>query len=496
MSNFLTNNEIRVIKAMLKLDPKLTKQAIHSYFSRPGRDINQARITDIENGRLGKDLPPATPKEALAYMHRYSNACRLTNTFPPPTAMQNSKVGLAQLSLCLNCWPVGQGLFLSGLISSSKGGSFSWVYDCGSISKPTSKGPVLPRALKDFRNQHNGNCIDMVTLSHFDEDHVNGITDLIKGTKIKALVLPYVDLLQRLFIAFDEQIATDDPLFEFFVNPTAYLSERADIDQIVFVPPVGPDDIAPETPEVPGPEGPIDGARFEVRDPIEGDVDDPTLIDQKSSYVRQLRKGGKIVIPSYWEFLPYNDASRFPDVSNHFRTSVVQVVNSILANPKNCSAELKHLKDIYDRNFGNSGRRRNIISLFLYSGSISKNLRIQRHISTHQVRWNGAYTNFGQLFTGDGYLKTQTQLAALTRYLSADRRLERAGVVQVMHHGALGNWHPGVAKALSPAVSIFSSDPNRAPTYHPNSEVLRDFWPYCPVQVDKDTGFHLHLDLA
>jgi hypothetical protein len=62
-----------------------------------------------------------------------------------------------------------------------------------------------------------------------------------------------------------------------------------------------------------------------------------------------------------------------------------------------------------------------------------------------------------------------------------------------MHHGARGCWHTGVAKALSPYFSVFSSDPDRSPLKHPHAEVVRDFLPYGPVQVDKKQLFTINI---
>lgn len=68
-----------------------------------------------------------------------------------------------------------------------------------------------------------------------------------------------------------------------------------------------------------------------------------------------------------------------------------------------------------------------------------------------------------------------------------------------MHHGSKENWHVGLAGKLKPAVSIFSSDPNhkhgRAKEGHPHQQVLRDFWPWCPVRVDKVSFFVFKADL-
>jgi hypothetical protein len=58
-----------------------------------------------------------------------------------------------------------------------------------------------------------------------------------------------------------------------------------------------------------------------------------------------------------------------------------------------------------------------------------------------------------------------------------------------MHHGAEDNWHKGVAARITPLFSVFSSDPEHKKYKHPHAPVLRDFWRYGAVQVDKRTGF-------
>ena len=68
--------------------------------------------------------------------------------------------------------------------------------------------------------------------------------------------------------------------------------------------------------------------------------------------------------------------------------------------------------------------------------------------------------------------------------------MDRAGLFQVMHHGARPNWHVGLAAVVKPAASIISSDPGYTHG-HPDADVLRDFWPWHPVRVDKREGFEI-----
>lgn len=67
-------------------------------------------------------------------------------------------------------WPVGQGLFYTGIID-----DFTMVYDVGTLSKQT----FLKKQIEIFEGEldyyHQNKVIDVLFLSHYDRDHINGI---------------------------------------------------------------------------------------------------------------------------------------------------------------------------------------------------------------------------------------------------------------------------------------------------------------------------------
>jgi len=484
----LSDAEIALIKGMAQVRPRLSYQAILSYFTRPGRDINHRLIPLIVGGWLRSEVATAPPGAVIAFMSALTSVRYPVATFfhnvGKATAMASPFVALLEL----NWWPVGQGLFMSGRLESAQGGDFTWVYDCGSISEKTIRDKAIGQYNKTTARQ-----IDLVTLSHFDEDHINGIVELIRGRTIGTVLLPFIPLWQRLLIALGEGIPVNSALFEFFVDPVAYLAsvEGTEIGEIVFVPSAGPDDAAAPAPEEGDPDGPIEGAKIDYGKPPEDSAENLELTADRSVRAGHLRPGGRIAIPSLWEFVPYNDAQMQPRVTPSFTRRANIVASALIRTPKRRYKALKLLKKIYIRTFGKGSKPQNLISLFLYSGPVGSRLKLAHDSATSRVTWSAARDNYAQLFTGDGYLHTPAQLQALQHFYAKDRRLARAGILQVMHHGASANWHNGVASTLAPAVSIFSSDPARKPHHHPNADVLRDFWPWCPVQVDRSNGFHL-----
>ena len=79
-------------------------------------------------------------------------------------------------------FPVGHGGFAFENID-----DYSIVFDCGSNSCPTR----VTEYIRELGTMRKGK-IDMLYISHFDKDHVDGITQLINTVGVKRAVIPYV----------------------------------------------------------------------------------------------------------------------------------------------------------------------------------------------------------------------------------------------------------------------------------------------------------------
>lgn len=91
---------------------------------------------------------------------------------------------------------VGQGLFASGALLDpyKQKPRFLWVYDCGSASKGAfdSISKNIDHSLDELAKVgRQADTIDLLTLSHFDQDHVNGVVQLLARFKIKIHSHPY-----------------------------------------------------------------------------------------------------------------------------------------------------------------------------------------------------------------------------------------------------------------------------------------------------------------
>lgn len=415
---------------------------------------------------------------------------------------------------------VGQGLFSTGALirRGAVGPRFRWAFDCGTVSGQR----LIVKAMDDLAWPNPDTLeFDLVAISHFDADHISGLAELLARFPVRTLMLPYAALAVRLALAFAQGVDPASPVFRCFIDPVGYIRslDGGDrIERILLVPPSG-DEGPPAERE--GPERPLDP---DDRDGREEREDAKRRIELYAETVgldeaargdlllandvpgdvglAMLAPGGRLQVGDIWEFVPYNNAELAPANLAAFALAVAERRQALLdaaadwrarqgpPKPmrKAIRAKIDALKAFYDASFGAGPEARNLISLFLYSGPLPA-LRAREETIFYAPHFQfefleGEAPPIAQLSTGDGYLDTPQRLDALVRYLSVER-VARVGVFQVMHHGAWPNWHKGVAARFAPLVSIFSSDPGRGGTYHPNAEVLRDFWPYGPVQVDK-----------
>lgn len=134
---------------------------------------------------------------------------------------------------------VGQGLFYSGMINREGGGTFSFVYDCGTESSMNS----LHRKIDDFKDLlpyvRNGDKkkIDLLVISHMHDDHVNGLEYLLEDLAVDTVVMPYTDetisILARIESS-DIYSKDEEFLSSFYKNPIEWFSQK-EVHRIMLI---------------------------------------------------------------------------------------------------------------------------------------------------------------------------------------------------------------------------------------------------------------------
>ena len=105
-------------------------------------------------------------------------------------------------------YPIGQGTFSAQIICGPKE-KYVCVYDCGSTTSKAGKSNIEKFA-KELHGKSSG-IINMLVISHLDDDHINGVRELYKeGFRIDRVVLPYMTRWERLLYVFSR---TEDMSF-------------------------------------------------------------------------------------------------------------------------------------------------------------------------------------------------------------------------------------------------------------------------------------------
>lgn len=501
----ICRRDVRLILAMI--DAGLKDQQIHAFFSQPGRDFNPREILDLRSANRSILPPPATRAQLQAFLDCWC-------TYPPISHIWDwhCTQGLDEdvWQVAYRFHPVGQGMLHSGELRQGRRQPFNWVYDCGSVTAAAQVESEL-YDLCIARNAGHGAKpnLDFVALSHFDADHISGLVYLLGLFEVKMILLPFLQLWQRFWIAASSD-DLDADFLQFLVDPVGYLRgvDGGGEARIVFVPPSadGPPPAPDAGPPV-SPRGEVDDRPMKLRLETErvlgvvgGEI--PGVTGQGLSAAEFLKVGSVLDIDGLWEFVPYNDAHQAKRCPAGFPATLEPLIKALLAanNPADRKKAQDALKAHYDKTFGGSPYRRNIISLFLYGGPVSTpteacfetgetllgNMAWQNE--PERSRLSG--TNFSMLFTGDGSLNSKPRRTGFESFFTPYGRLYKASVFQVMHHGASGNSSPEVAALVTPRASIFCSDPSKGQN-HPDADVLRQFWPYNCIQVDDAIGWQM-----
>ena len=118
-------------------------------------------------------------------------------------------------------YPVGQGFFYSGTIYNDSSEPFQLVYDCGS-NNMSVLNECISYYKKEFHIDFDKKAkikIDMLVVSHFDADHVNGLIKLLEKTEVEQMYIPYYN----------------NPAILYLVNYIIESAQSANVKKIVLV---------------------------------------------------------------------------------------------------------------------------------------------------------------------------------------------------------------------------------------------------------------------
>jgi len=384
--------------------------------------------------------------------------------------------------------PVGQGLFATGQLALLPKGSapnYRWVHDCGSTV--TGPGSALEREALRYRGELKGERVNLLIISHFDNDHISGLATALKGVGIDRIVLPRVAPEIRLALAVAG--ASKPPTaasVRVLLNPTTAIRALLDAQNVPIT------YIDEDTDESAFPPLGKDGAPRDNPAPLNPDNDEAL----NEANVSTRPSGPMVAIVDRWEFCFYNRPTPL------INPGVLAQVRLLLRFYRRGSISLEglvaFLKLVYETALGLKDKvAHNNISLITYSGPISPTeihesvARVFRaETGPRAAAWARHEPNgrLAVLYTGDVTLRVKFSKVLRDKLSLPPSRWDQIGTFQVPHHGSKYSWKVPTLAGWGHRWSIFSAEPTEGSTYHPHDEVWREFTAHGPLLVNKDQG--------
>ena len=319
--------------------------------------------------------------------------------------------------------PVGQGSFYTEIHNIMADDEHCVVFDCGTIGGMD----CLKKSVKDtFKKDQ---VIDALVISHFDEDHVNGIKHLDRRCKIKNIIVPQFNNHKWFYIVAD-YVARGGRSVNMDVCNLEIFRRRG--IRIIEVKPMDDEDTG-------------NGER--TMDLLLGDGEGKLILTPSGTH---MNLSGSINVDGgsvKWVYIPIN-CTLGKDIAR-LETKLNSVVSGFTTQPAGAmkNAIEKHRKEINDAYkdvFGNS----NASSLCMYSGLDDAKWNIPLRINFAGDYWRRRrHRTEACLYTGDSELRNLTKLKYIERVIGTLK--ERIGLLQIPHHGSIENTDAGIFDMFS-----------------------------------------------
>ncbi len=419
-------------------------------------------------------------------------------------------------------WPVGHGAFYTEVLHTPRG-PISVVYDCGGKDTQIITDNVnhllsrLPKA--------NGRpVVDMVFISHFHKDHINGLQYLLKNADVKNLIIPQIDqnaLLEAyLYNAITNANGDNGDVDSDEQNIIFQLVQEGEIEGNTNIVQVELYNNAER------PRNDNQESREESQNKGRQDNEITYDVDNKNPLTNQLSSGQIISVKyleEWWEYIPVNvfenAQSKLQSLINELAkivynsTSLVNqghvdfsLLKSYLKNNS-----IKQIKEVYEKVFGKND---NIYSLLLYSGS----MKYERQECNLLRFFGDCLCDFGEccgrhhccnccfegyirhavscLYTGD--FEPESKLNGQT-FVNIVREILRErwfyiGMVQIPHHASSNNY----SNALYNFPKFAFANVNSHGDISFSQSVIRDIpWMGCRTMIvtekDNQQDFIIHF---
>ncbi len=412
--------------------------------------------------------------------------------------------------------PAGQGGFHTGELCIGQT-RLRYIYDCGSTKQDHIDTAVNAYA-NSLPDDKGDSAVDILFISHFDEDHIKGLKTLFGKVEVKSAVIPYIDEFERLYLyAAASSVGKASDEFRLCMSsPYQWLRDNG-VKSIVVV---GGDD---EDDDDDG-----DGDNYEAfHAPIEPGADRPKILNYREEDSIPIEPGNDIPFSGFssskseplccmshripftvaigsavaadWCFLTYVHPweekrkafkklieQRLPKFAHKLNNDAIA---EMLSDPKYVTI----LTKCYDDIWGKAKQKKNATTMSLYSGPRTPSLfsnTIARGKSgnffhlTFPVDGANIETQqrAGWLLTGDAPIKEKLRLTPFLNHYFCIK--DFVGVLMLPHHGSNANFNQGILGYFNAPIYSMAAGMSE---YHPHATVQRDASAVGYVAVTSDS---------
>lgn len=345
--------------------------------------------------------------------------------------------------------PIGQGAFYTECFEDGVN-TYNVVYDCGSETSFSGKGKLIDCEITQTFKQ--GEVINALFISHFHNDHINGINKLLRYCKVKYVFLPIIDNISKLLLISSNN---NKDYMDFILSPVEYINHISSSTTVISV-------NANNTDNEDNPQS--------IFDLFEG---------YSNGNNEEIQSGTRIVLNGYnlhWEYIPYNFKNNqlILDIENAYAKKGHRIPDANQID----QIELNFAITIFNQVL-KQGQKRNAHSMIVYSGAYYPEDWDCRAAHNVLCGYNYCFRkccchkiSTGCIYFGDFDLNIQDALDYISKKYNSVN--DSISIMQVPHHGSKHNFNVDIFNAIPSVNILFISAGEKNRYRHPSCNVVKD----------------------